>query len=383
MSKKIEDWSKSIRDNNYYKIISKSEIMKLYDSIYKMYKNMASLEKEGKQDSEEYKEIKELIPFCLEIEKEKISKIDSINNAEMEELIEQIVYLNYDYEDQLDDTIYKEEALVDKTDLYQTTKTKRLITRLREYGLLRTESYTPDEDDEDYLKIDDYNEEDVIQKAIMSINGQEVEVPVEAIYKFIAKWANNNNNELDEKEKKELDKDINTAIYFKDTLVNITLLNKIEEQIQNETNEKIKNVLIDYKYNLIYTTLTLESHFAKNEDFIEQQYKYHHLIELLAEIKPEIYQNYYDAELKYEIKQRITKLANKEYNKNNSKLMNELDDKIEKLYIESLLQSMVNKDTYNDIIDYTSVSKNELKNEQSKKNITDIEKTVKELKLKR
>ena len=101
MSKKIEDWSKAIRDNNYYKIISKSEIMKLYYSIYKMYKNMASLEKEGKQNSEEYKEIRDLIPFCLELEKEKISKIDSINNAEMEELIEQIAYLNYDYEDQL------------------------------------------------------------------------------------------------------------------------------------------------------------------------------------------------------------------------------------------------------------------------------------------
>ena len=382
MSKKNEDWTKAIADNKYYKIISKSEILKLYDSFYKMYNNMASLEKEGKQNSEEYKEIRDLIPVCLEIEKEKISKIDSINNAEMEELIEQIACLNYDDEDQLDDTIYKEEALLDKTDLYQTTKIKRLLTRLREYGLLRTESYTPYEDDEDNLGIDDYNDLETTQKGIMSINGESVEIPLEAIYKFIAKWTNKD-NELDEKQKKELDKDINTAFYFKDTLVNITLLNKIEEQIQKETNEKIKNVLIDYKYNLIYTTLTLESHFAKKEDFIEQQFKYHHLIELLAEIKPEIYEDYYDGELKYEIKQRIAKLANKEYNKNNSKLMNELDDTIEKLYIESLLQSMVNKNTYNDIIDYTSVSKNELKNEQSKKNITDIEKTVKELKLKR
>jgi len=382
MSKRVEDWSKAIIDNNYYKIISKSEIMKLYDSFYKMYKKMASLEKEGKQNSEEYKEIRDLIPSCLEIEKEKISKIDSLNNAEMEELIEQIAYLNYDYEDQLDDTICKKEALLDKTDLYQTTKTKRLITRLKEYGLLRTESYTPDEDDEDYLNIDNNNQEGIIQRSILSFNGQDIEVPVEAMYKFIAKWTNNN-NELDEKERKEIDKDINTALYFKDTLVNITLLNKIEEQIQNETNEKIKNILIDYKYNLIYTSLTLESHFANNEDFIEQQYKYHHLIELLAEIKPEIYQNYYDADLKEELEQRITKLANKEYNKNNSKLINELDDKIEKFYIESLLQSIVNIDTYNYIIDYTSVSKNELKNEQSKKNITDIEKTIKELKLKR
>ena len=383
-----------ITDNKYFKQVT--EITKLYDKTQKIYDELANLEKKGLKDSEEYETLKGLISSCLKMEKKYFSKIDNLNSKEMKDLIDQICNLNYEVKDGEDvDQIDKIEEILEKTNLYKTDKIKRLLARFRDYSLKRVESF-----DNENEEIEEEEENELLYETQVQVSlpGKSAMVPYSELEKLMNKYS----GEIDpERTKKEIEEEIltkkikNDAKYFKDEIINIGLLNRIEEEIQKTNNKHLKNILIDYKYNLIYTFETLEKFFAltkedqkRNEtieipvDFNELYKSISYKVALLAEDNTDEYQSNYNEELEEEIKYKITELKSKEYDDTISKEMNKLDKKIDKMYIESLISAIKDENALTNIIEYANVAENDPIDIEFKNDLIDIKKRSKEIKLK-
>jgi hypothetical protein len=182
------------------------------------------------------------------------------------------------------------------------------------------------------------------------------------------------------KEEKEYDKIVNMAWYQRFALTDINFYKQIEEEIKNTEDPTIKNILIDYKYNLLYSSIALENRFAKEKDsskWVNLKY----IIELFAEEYPEEYKNNYSENIEYEIKIKLSALKNKVFDPNDK--IDLLDNKIDMMYIKSLMGTLITNDSLNNVQETLNVTGNEKISVEMKKHIMELKKTSRELKLKK
>ena len=368
---KDKKWN-SIIDNKYFGQVS--ELLKLYDSIYSLYQELSRLEKEGLKDTEEYNNIYNLIPHCIALETKIVKKFDTFTSNELQELKDQITYL-------IDNT---ESELIDKTDFYVSNKFKRLFSRIRDYAFLRNDSYDLEPIDEEEEEAEyELSKETTVQ---VSFQGKTANVPMSDLEKFIDKYSGKQKQKQKEsqeerKKEKEHDKIVNTAWYQRFALTDINFYKRIEKEIENTENPILKNILIDYKYNLLYNSIALENRFAKEKDS-SKWVDLKHIIELLAEEYPWEYQINYSEGIEYEIKYKLALLFSKQFDPNDQ--LDLLDNKVDMLYIKSLMDNLIRKQSVKNINALLNTASNEKKlNIEQKNNLIELKNTAKELKLKK
>ncbi len=352
--------NKGIINNKYYKQVS--ELTKLYESIKKMYNKLAKLEKNGQKDSKEYNEFVNLIKCALEIERKKYLVFDNLDSVEMEDMIYEICTLKDQYE----------EELVDKTRLYETDKIKRLLTRLRDYSFLRNDTY-------------DYNEEAKDENRTFQFpttSGMYLQATAADLKRL--GFTYNEPEEKKEEDEEELEhiKTVNTAMYYREKLINANFYKLLEEEIEKTQTKKYKNELIDYKYNLIYNCVSLENDFAEKRDISSRVNLYKYIVDEFEEMNPDEYENVYSDVIEQDIKDRIQELKSKEYEEELPNKEEAFEDKIDLLYIKALINSLISSKSRNHIIEYTNAASNETDEQSKIAYLNIINNTVKELKLK-
>lgn len=362
--------TKSIIDNKYFDLVK--ELLRIYETTYKLYQELAKLEKNGLKDTDEYNMIYELIPHCIENELKTVKKFDNMISDELQELKDQITYL----------LETNESELTDKTDFYVSNKYKRLLSRLRDYAFLRNDTYDIVENEE----IEEENPEYELSsyaKVQVSFQGKTANVPMNVLQNLIDKYSGNKKHEPTEeeiKEEKEYDKIVNNAWYQRYAIVDINFYKKLEEEINKTTDKTIRNILIDFKYNLIYSSVALENRFVKEKDSTKW-ISLKHVIDLLAEEYPEEYEDNYSASIEYEIKYKLSALMKKTFDPKDK--LDILDNKIDMMYIKSLIGSLITKNSLDNINETLNVANNENVDVEMKENILELKNTTKELKLKK
>ena len=362
-------FDKSILDNKYYPIINKLQLTQLYNGVKSLYDNLANLEKKGLKDTEEYNNLVDLIDAVLKIENEKFRKFDSLNSLELEAFIDQTVYCNNE----------TEESMIDKTNLFKSDKVTRLIARIRDHSVLRVEPFGEfDEKDEKEI---DPNKTFQVQ----ATNGMLLNIRFKDMKALGFTYDGEIENEVTEENLDQI-RTTNDAIYYKDKLVNLYFLKKIEEEINNAQTKSIKNLLIDYKYNLIYTFFSLESAFARKRDIDSEIYLTRAIINLLSQRYPDDYQTVYSDSLEYELQEKIREIKSKKYEGDFPSSEEKLGDKIDLLFIESLIESSIDIESLKNTKAFVNIASNEAENNVIKNNLKQVgnslNKTYKELKLK-
>ena len=232
----------NVRLQDYLKIIKNNEY------IEKMYMQLAQLEIENNTNSDEYKNIIELIKD-LSIKNTKLMKKYPLNDEFLENFLELMDSLNFYKSEDLNATLL---ILNNKLSL----KNKKFIENILTLNTLRKdfsqEELIPDFDEYAvnyngyFFKIDD-----LINYLEMSGNDE------------IADEIINVKDDLFDKAYEDIC--LRQKTYFvRIALQNHTILDYIQDEINNTTNEKIKNKLIQSKYKYICWCKSLEDAFLKN-----------------------------------------------------------------------------------------------------------------------
>ena len=351
---------KGIIDNKYFKQIT--ELTRLYDSVYNIYKELAKLEKKDMKDSTEYKDLVNLLSDCLGIERRLFSKFDNLDSVEMQKMISDITMLNDECE----------EEMVDKTRLYTTNKVKRLLARLRDYSYLRNDSFDTDE-------TKDTEEDKTFQ--VQATNGMLLNIKVSDMKKLGFTYTEPEEQTQSEEELEDI-KATNDAMYGKERLVNANFYKLLEEEIAKTTTKKYKNELIDYKYNLIYNSVSLENAFVQGKDIINNIDLYKGIVFANESMYPAQYENVYTCVIEDDIKDRIQELTSKIYEGDKPNKEEAFEDTIDMLYIKALINSLIDERSQNHINEFTNVAIDQAQTENDKLYLSSISETVKELKLK-
>ncbi|MCR5483425.1 MAG: hypothetical protein K6E99_03345 [Bacilli bacterium] len=345
---------KGILSNKYYKQIT--ELTKLYDSIYKIYQELANLEKKGLKDSTEYKDLVDLLSGCLDIEKRLFTKFDNLDSVEMQDMIFDITSLNGK----------TEEEMVDKTRLYTTNKIKRLLARLRDYSFLRNDTY-------DIEETEDTEQEKTF--LIHASNGMILQLKLSDFKKLGFTYNEQTEEEQNEEELENI-KVTNDAMYYKEKLVNANFYKLLEEEIEKTKSKKYKNELIDYKYNLIYNSISLESAFVNNKDISNNVDLYKGVVYSYESLYPDQYDNVYSSVIESDIEDAIRELKSKVYEGLKANSEEEFEDTIDTLYIKALINSLITENSQQHIREFTNAAKNEARTLPVKANLNSISETI-------
>lgn len=355
--------NKGLLNNKYYSQLS--ELLKLYNGVESIYIKLADLEKNGQKDSKEYADLVDLLNSVLEIEKNKFMKFDNLTSKEMQDAIKYICISQGE----------EENELVDKTRYYQISKVKRLISRIRDYTYLRNDSYDLEPADEiDENKTFTFN----------ATNGMRLQVKLSDLKALGFTYEDPNEEDEEEKNEERLEsiKVTNQAFYYKEKLINANFYKLIEEIIEKTDNEEDRNTLIDYKYNLIFNSISLETAFAKGKNISEQTSFYKYAVEEFIKMYPYEYENNYSNLIEDEAERRIQEIISKEYSDQIPNENEAFEDKMDLLYFKALIASL-NKDfEYDRIKEYANIANEEVENPIQENNINEIKEIIKETELK-
>ena len=347
---------RGIIDNKYYNQVT--ELTRLYDTVYKVYRELAKLEKNNKKESDEYKSLVDLLKACFEIERREFKKFDNLNSAEMTDMIKMVAKLYGE----------EQENILDKTCLYTTNKIKRLLSRIRDYSFLRNDTYDMEK------PIADENEDKTFQ--VQATNGMYLNIRISDL-KRLGFTYNEEKQEFEEDEDELVNiKATNDAMYNKEKLINANFYTLLEEQIAKTKAKKYKNELIDYKYNLIYNSVSLEAAFLEGKNIEECLDLYKGVVCANEDVYPTQYENVYSNVIENEIEKRITELKSKVYEGIKANPEEAFEDTIDMLYIKSLMNSLITENSQQHIREFTNAAKNEARTFAVKANLNFISETI-------
>lgn len=357
--------TKGLLNNKYYKQIS--ELLEFYGGVEKIYLKLADLEKNGQKDSKEYIDLVDLLNAVLKIERKNFLKFDNLTSQEMQDAIKYICKSQGEDEDNL----------VDKTRYYQISKVKRLLSRIRDYTYLRNDSYDLETEEE----IDENK-----TFTFTATNGMHLQVRLSDLKTLGFTYEDPDAQDEDEEERNEerlqTIKVTNQAFYYREKLINANFYKYIEELIEKTDNEEDKNTLIDYKYNLLFNSVSLESAFATGKNISEQVSFYKYVVEEFIKMYPYEYENNYLSIIEDEAQRRIQEFLSKEYNDNIPSENELFEDKIDLLYFKALMASLNDEFEFDNIKEYANIADGETNNQIQENNINEIREIIEETELK-
>ncbi len=286
-----------------------NDLLDFEKSVEKIYNSLASLELEGKQNTQEYDELIDLINSVIELSNDKYKSLGSFENEEFKNYDLLIQSLNHCTEDELIDVLLfgKENHI------------KRFYSHIQDIKLRRTETFKEDEKTvDDNIRYSIYIEAEGRRILITKKQAEEMGLDAKEIIKQVFK-EEMDMKKRDEERRTESNKIISDAIYYRKSLINAYFYEYLIRYIETCKNKSVKNALIKYKYKLIYMTPSLERAFAKNKSSNIPIYE--DLINLGVTTYPTLYEIAYLQPLAQQIKDYFYRIANEE-NK---------DDKIHKI----------------------------------------------------
>ena len=316
------------------------ELLGFEKSVEKVYNKLASLEIEGKQDTEEYLDLKDLLNSIVEIDSGKYRDLGSFETEEFKGFDSFIQELNHCTEDELINVLL----------FGKENHVKRFYSHLQDIKLRRTETFEEDiKDNDDDIKYSIYIETEGRRIVITKKQAEQIGLDVKEIIKRTFK---------DEFEAKKRDKErniennkiISEAIYYRKCLINAYFYEYLVKYIETCKNKKIKKALINYKYKLVYMTPSLERTFAKDKTASSAPI-YADLINLGVQAYPTIYEIAYLQPLAQLIKNDMYRMANEGTNNDTvHKIINALYTKAElsAVYDENALDTLKMLENYVD-----------------------------------
>jgi hypothetical protein len=310
-----------------------SEITTLNKKIYKLYEKLSELEKNGKKNTNEYKEILKYIELVREYNMKYVDSFIDVDFFDVDEFSNYVIhrwYLDLDYFNSS-----KENVEILRMFFFTTLKASK------ENKNINTNNFFVDafDDDGNITKQEIMRTDDVIKEA--SIQNDFMYLSHKITYKCFAQL--------------------------------------IEDKIKKTRNKELRNKYIDFKYKLIYVLPYLESDFLINQKNYTENIEELTTISLLRANDPIGYEETY---MDFQ-KNRITGIFSE---------MAELDDEktedledvfqleLKELFIKACVNSSVNPDYY--MKDYEYLKDQILETTESKKAKKYINRALKRSKIK-
>ena len=308
------------------------ELLEFEQSVEKIYNRLASLEIEGKQDSQEYNDLRDLLNSIIDLDSKNYKKLGSFEDEEFKSFDSFIQELNHCTEDELINVLY----------YGKDNHVKRFYSHLQDIKLRRAETFNEDiKDFDDNIKYSIYIETEGRRIVITKKQAEQIGLDVKEIIKQTLKDEFDAKKQ-DEERRIEQNKIISDAIYYRKGLINSYFYEYIVKYIETCKNKRIKNALIKYKYKLIYMTPSLERAFAKNKTASSAPI-YEDLINIGVQSYPGIYEIAYLQPLAQLIANDVYKMANEGTNNDTvHKIINALYTKAElaAVYDEASLETL-------------------------------------------
>lgn len=322
-----------------------SRIQELLDferSVEKIYDSLASLELQGKEDTKEYKELRDLLNSVIDISSDKYKKLGSLEDEEFKNYDILIQGLNH----------CTEEELINVLLFGKNNHIKRFYSHIQDIKLRTNETFEEDiEENDDNIKYSIYIETEGRRIVITKKQAKEMGLDVNEIIKHVFKEENDKKKQ-DEEKRIEQNRIISDAIYYRKQLISAYFYEYLLKYIETCKNKTIKKALINYKYKLIYMTPSLERAFVRNNKTAGAPI-YEELINLSARTYPAIYDIAYLQPLAQLIKDDFYRMANEGANNDTvHKILNSLYTKAElaavydgaTLETLNLIENFVDKD---------------------------------------
>lgn len=293
------------------------DILDYSTHVEKIYNYLAKLEIEGKKDTEEYEDIASLIEDAIKIENQKYRQIPKFLSKDIIEIKKLIEGLNRT----------TDESILNVTEMNsKTNKLKRLYAHIRDYSLIRNE----EEDVEN-------NEEEMISVEFL---GFVTQIPKKLAEQYgIDKQLEEKDKEIREKEA-ERRKVTCDLIYYKFALINSLFIDYLEEYISNCNNKLIKNRLIKYKYQLIFSTPSLEAGFAKHPKHPSNTEYLKEIVAIKIQEHPAKYHDDFLKNVYYDVSDSVVNLSQADYHAKQSSLDEKVAKIIEVLYTKACLSTI-------------------------------------------
>ena len=316
------------------------EIIAFEKQVEKVYDKLAALELDGKENSQEYAEIKDSLDFANEKAEEMYKTLSSFEDEDFKTVDKLIQSLSHKTEDELLDVL-----------LYgKENHARRFYSHLQDIKLKRIETFIGDFTNDEY---DDYfaiciateNGDIVLPKKQAKEMGIDTDAIINLIHHDDIEKKKN-----EEEERNEKNRIVSDAIYYRKALINAYFYEYLQKYIETCKNKSIKKELIKYKYKLIYTTPSLEIAFVKNKKASNAPI-YEELIDIGVHLYPTIYEAAYLLPVAQLVKDDVYRMANEGTNNDTvQKIISALYMKAElaSVYDEATLETLSLLENYVD-----------------------------------
>lgn len=301
-----------------FDIVKISEITTLNRSMYKLYEQLSELEKTGKKNSREYKEILKYIKLTREYNMKYVDGLLDVDFFDVNEFSNYAIhrwYLDLDY-------FNSSKENIDKLRLFFFTTLKAS----KENKNINTDSFSVDafDDDGNITKQEIMRSDDVIKEASVQ----------------------------------------NDYMYLSHKITYKCFSQLIEEKIKKTRNKELRNKYIDFKYKLLYLLPYLEEDFLTNKEEYNEIIEDYTTISLLRANDPISYdETYMDFQ-----RNRITGIFSQMAELDDEQI-EDLEDKfqieLKELFIQACVKATVNPNYY--MKDYEYLKDQILETTESKK----------------
>lgn len=283
-----------------------------------IYRYLENLELEGKKDSEEYELVASLIKDQVKKEYAEFRKINNLFEENFQDVRGLIEALGRTTDEDILNVLNTNAT---------NSRIKRFYAHARDISLVRYEK-------EPLTKMKKDNDDTVP----MNFGGLTTDVP-----KILARIFGIDPEAIEKEKEKKEDETRRIScdlIYYKYALINSLFYDYLVDYIENCKNKNIKKRLIKYKYQLIFTTPTLENAFANTPKSASRTEIYKERIEENVEKYRLRYHDDYLIRIYDEVENSINNLAQAQFDKKSATIGEKVDNILQILYTKACISAI-------------------------------------------